>query len=196
MIDVTMGSAVVPIKLSSFTGNKMGKNNQLNWVTTTEINNLGFEIQRSNDGKEFKKIGFIESKGNQSTVLNYTFSDALPLNGINYYRLRQIDKDNKETFSEIISIRNNEVETIEVISLYPNPTKGNIGIAFNSISNDKYVLQIIDITGKIVSKQYIDAQQGRNNLQMNTSFLNSGNYVVKILGNNNEEFASTVFIKQ
>lgn len=195
MVDVTLQNTPLPITITSFNGIKDGKTNLLTWKTASEINNLGYEIQRSNDNKEFKKIGFINSKENGIGEVTYTFTDAQPLNAIQYYRLRQMGKDGTETFSNIVTIKSNRVEVLDIVSIYPNPTKSNITVVLNSITKEKYALHVIDITGKIVSQQNIEAQKGRNNIQVNTAALKAGNYMIKIMGTNNEETTNAKFIK-
>ena len=98
----------LPITLTSFTGVREGTRNILIWSTANETNNKGFELQRSANGEKFSSIASINSKaenGNSSSVLNYTYNDDKPLAGTNYYRLRQLDKDGKESFSNIVVLK-------------------------------------------------------------------------------------------
>ena len=94
--------------LLNLSGEVNGKANLLYWTTATEKNNMGFEIQRSGDGYNFNKIGFVHTKaasGNSSLKLNYGFSDIGFSTGANYYRLKQTDRDGKFMYSGIIALK-------------------------------------------------------------------------------------------
>ena len=198
MVDVTMTNSYLPIKLNCFSGSRQDRKNILKWETYSEINSEGFEIQRSLDGKEFAKIGFVESKainGSSSSAIEYGFTDIKPSTGINFYRLKQIDKDGKESFSEIINIKNDGNIKAEIVSIYPNPAKENISISLNSNDGGNYTIHIADITGKIVGQQFIKSNVGNNKIQFATSTYSSGTYFVKILSEDKEEIATTKFIK-
>ncbi|MEN0050943.1 MAG: T9SS type A sorting domain-containing protein [Bacteroidota bacterium] len=95
---------IVPVELLLFEGKAMDKGNQMIWTTASEINNRGFEIWRSSDAKSWKTIGFVEGAGNSLELQHYSFLDELPLKGINYYRLKQMDFDGAYEYSEVIAI--------------------------------------------------------------------------------------------
>jgi len=98
------GSGTLSVKLTGFTARKKDKEVVLSWQTTSEINNKGFEIQRSADGINWTKIGFVNGHINSSVEKSYQFNDANPLAGRNLYRLRQVDLDNKASYSIIVSV--------------------------------------------------------------------------------------------
>ncbi|MEM0993980.1 MAG: T9SS type A sorting domain-containing protein [Bacteroidota bacterium] len=95
---------IIPVELLSFEGKAIDKGNQLTWTTASEINNRGFEIWSSRDAKSWKSIGFVEGAANSLGLQDYRFLDELPLKGINYYRLKQIDFDGAYEYSKIIAI--------------------------------------------------------------------------------------------
>ncbi len=196
MVDVTMLNAFLPVKLVSFTAHKDGRNNVLNWQTASEINNLGFEIQRSADGTDFTKIDFVNAKGDNKTIANYMFYDVHPLTGNNYYRLRQLDKDGNESLSEIVQIKNAIVEKSEIASVYPNPTSDNVSVVLTSIQKEKYTIKVTDIYGRTLKQDSYQAQQGSNKININSSSFAAGTYFVKILSESNETIATTKFVKQ
>ncbi len=99
----------LPVTLLNFSGEVNGKQNWLHWATASEENNTGFEVQRSNDGYSFNKVGFVNTKaanGNSDLKLNYDFSD-IGFASTNYYRLKQIDKDGKFSYSNIVVLKDN-----------------------------------------------------------------------------------------
>ena len=91
--------SVLPITWASFTSAKQNNIVKQNWKVAEEVNNDHFEIQRSADGINFYSIGEVQSAANAG--LDYTFIDMNPLQGNNYYRIKQVDKDEKITFSII-----------------------------------------------------------------------------------------------
>ena len=141
-------SAQIPVELTSFTANVINKTVRLNWITATELNNSGFEIERmsiltSQVSNSWEKIGFVTGNGTSTEVSTYSFVDNHPAQGKNYYRLKQIDFDGSFEYSNII-----EVDFILPIEFsleqnYPNP--------FNPITTIKYSIpSVIRPKGEIL----------------------------------------------
>ncbi|MBR9921191.1 MAG: T9SS type A sorting domain-containing protein [Bacteroidetes bacterium] len=94
---------------------------RLEWQTATETNSDYFEVERSSDGQSFKSIGQLPAAGESYTVKSYRFTDSRPINGWNYYRLKQMDIDGRFSYSEIRAI-----EWLDSgISFFPSPLSGN-----------------------------------------------------------------------
>jgi len=89
----------LPVELSNFKANRKEQSIQLLWETQSEINNQGFEIQRSTNNA-WHKIDFINGNGNSTHRNSYSSIDKSPIEGINYYRLKQLDFDGKFEYSE------------------------------------------------------------------------------------------------
>ncbi len=111
--------AVLPIELVSFTGYTEGGSNHLKWTTQSEVNNKGFDIERSLNGRNFTLIGFVNADNNTKSRHEYQFIDANPLSSINYYRLKQLDFDGKISYSSVIALNNAGNES--TLIAYPNP---------------------------------------------------------------------------
>ncbi len=198
-IDNSMGCVPFPVNLLSFKGEKNGNINALEWKTATELNNAGFELQRSADGNTFSAVTFIASKavnGNSTGVLTYQFDDIKPINGNNYYRLKQIDKDGKATYSNVVLIRGNRMNQLVVSNLYPNPTKKDATLILNSPAADKVSIVITDVTGRVVFQKAASLITGDNLIQLPISQLGSGTYLVKCLCSNGCETAVKKLIKE
>jgi len=115
---------VLPVALKNFTATKKLTASDLSWTTASEVNCLGFDIERSLDGNRFSKIGNVISKstnGNSNTNLNYSFQDNKPSIGNNYYRLKQIDVDGNYKYSNIAMVKFDATAPIDVQSVFPNP---------------------------------------------------------------------------
>ncbi len=108
----------LPVTLVSFTGKAVEETVALQWETTEEVNASHFEVQRSGDARHFEPIGEVAAKGESKVRVAYTFTDAAPLSGTGYYRLKQIDRDGTFAYSKTLSILSDGGVKI---SIYPNP---------------------------------------------------------------------------
>jgi len=103
----TLTIAPLPVELISFTGEQKGKTVYLTWQTANEVNNKGFNILHSEDGDHFEFIDFVEGYGHSNTMRTYNFTHAAGNGTAHYYRLEQIDFDDRQNLSHIIRVRNN-----------------------------------------------------------------------------------------
>ena len=176
----TPGTSTLPVKFTSFNATINNKQTNLTWTTSSEINNKGFDIERSLDGVNFETIGFIKGNANSNRVNKYSFIDANHASA--FYRLKQIDFDGKFDYSNIISVQGNDL----LIDITPNPFNNVIEIN----SNGHLVnVEVIDITGKIVITETINGSK----TSLNTASLNNGVYFVRI--NNGESVVTRRLIK-
>ena len=187
----------LPVSLINLNGETVGNNDQLNWTTTEEINNAGFEVQHSADGQVFIDEYFVPTKtatGNYAGTINYTYTDTKAYAGVNYYRLKQIDKAGKLTYSSVIEISNKKFASN--INVYPNPvTNKVINIQFNNQSANTYNVQLINNNGKIVARKQINHAGGTSLNTFDISSLNvKGSYFLKIASPEGETI-KTILIK-
>jgi hypothetical protein len=115
---------------------------KLEWSTGSEINNKGFEVEMSADGRNYEKIAFIEGKGNSTTIQPYSHTTIQPNDG--YYRLKQVDFDGKFSYSPIIFI-----EGIDALKVYPNPNNGTFTISVGKNKLDSPA-RLLNAVGKEV----------------------------------------------
>ncbi len=113
------------------------------WGTATEINCDRFEVERSTDGVHFDKINQVQSVGNSSIYHLYKIQDRIPFTGINFYRIKEVDLDNKHTYSKIVTSDYNSSS----VSVYPNPTKDYINIQSKILIKN---IRILNASGKIL----------------------------------------------
>jgi len=167
----------LPIDLVSFEGEKMSNSNMLKWVTSSEINNSYFTVEKSKDGKVFEILGTVEGAGNSSVQLSYNMLDSKP-HLVTYYRLKQTDYDGKYKYSKIISVSNSGVEDLK---LYPNPVKDKL-----TISSKKNIqkIEVLDISGKKVRLEKVT-----DNV-IDISTLSKGIYIARVT------FQSTVVLEK
>ena len=117
----------------------------LKWSTASEKNNDYFDVERSQNGIEFQKIGQVTSMGNSQTVNYYQFTDANPLKSLSFYRLKQNDENNSYTYSNVIFIHNKT--TGFIINIYPNPVKD---ILFIKDVSESFDYKIINVMGVVI----------------------------------------------
>lgn len=129
-----------PVDLISFKGTAMQTHNLLEWQTASETNNAYYEMQRSADGRSFGAIGErVSGAGDSKSTRIYSFRDKLPIAGINYYRLKQVDFDGTFTLSHIVAVQSKRAG----ITLYPNPVSKELFVK----TNGKFQYRIVNVAG-------------------------------------------------
>ncbi|MBZ0200902.1 MAG: endonuclease, partial [Ignavibacteriaceae bacterium] len=123
ILTMPTGIWALPVELTNFSALITGNSIEINWSTSTEINNYGFEIERLIEGiNVWQKIGFVPGSGNSNVVKNYSFSDSELFNSTVSYRLKQIDTDGNFKYSNVVSIsRTSAVNDFVIYQNYPNP---------------------------------------------------------------------------
>lgn len=140
-LPVSMGPLMASVQ-NDFTVN-------LSWKTFSEQNSVGFDVERSSDGVFWTRLGFVSSHtadGHSSSPLHYQWSDQYPLAGINYYRLKQKDQDEKHTYSNAVKVT---VKNNKFITVFPNPVTHTLNL-LSELPNDITEIKIIDFTGKAI----------------------------------------------
>jgi len=189
----------MPITMEHFSASKTSAGNKLTWTTSSENNNTGFEIQRSADGKEFSSYTFIKTKaieGNSNSTLSYEFIDNKPLKSSNYYRLKQIDKDGKYSYSNTVVVKEDATNKFELVNVYPNPAKDKLSVSVTAPKAANTSLIITDMTGKTVMQLNNSLVAGENNIAINVASLRAGNYIIKLSCAEGCESSTQKFIKQ
>ena len=164
----------LPISLLEFNGKLNNGKVDLDWITSTEINNDYFTIERSQDGSDFTPILNIKGAGNSSNILNYSDVDYNPLQGVSYYRLKQTDFDGESSYSKTIVINN----TPQIFKIYPNPNNGEF-INIEGLSGTEKV-NLTDAQGKLIKR--FNAE-GNSSLRINLSEYDNGMYFFVITTN-------------
>lgn len=170
------GAVVLPVKWAHFDANSTEKGNLLEWSTSSEVNNEGFEIERSIDGfADFKKIGFVEGEGTSTTENHYEFLDFDQLGEVSYYRLKQIDFDGEYEYSHIVVVHNRDRGKI---NFAPNPFSTEIVLTSKSIDAiEGSMLKLFNSQGQIVFQREVTEHNMYNTIE--TSHLSSGMYFVQ-----------------
>ena len=171
---------VVPVELTSFTATTDNGNVNLNWSTATELNNSGFQIERSS-GNEYQVVGFVAGHGTTTEVRNYSYSDQNVNAGSYTYRLKQIDFDGTFEYSNAIEVEVVGVKEFTLGQNYPNPFNPATTINFSLAEPSFVKLAIFNLLGEevqVLKNEYMNA--GSFNVSFNASSLPSGMYLYKI----------------
>jgi len=184
------GDVALPVELTAFTATIKGPTAELRWTTATEVNNYGFEVEKSIRNSElgirnWAKVGFVNGGGNSSSPKQYFYSDNIGLTGANgtySYRLKQIDNDGKFKYSSIVEINSGSIPTrFELDQNYPNPFNPATTISYSIPTNNFVTLKVFNILGQEVVLLVNENQvAGKYTVTFNAGNLTSGVYLFRV----------------
>ena len=182
---------LVPVELVSFIGSRSGSTVLLQWITGTEANNYGFEIQRSTNKTDFETIGFVEGSGTTASPTSYSFSDGSAAKEQTwYYRLKQIDYDGTASFSGLAEVEAELPVGFFLFQNYPNPFNPVTTVSFTLPKAMEAQLKLYDITGKEVYEIFAgELPQGYHSMKIDGTKLASGVYTCRLVAG---EYSSTI----
>lgn len=141
----------LPVKLMQFSAVRQGSAVRVAWATASEQNSAYFLVQRSADGRTFSDLQRVAIQGNSTSRRDYTAFDATPLAGLSYYRLRQVDKDDKEYYSPAVAVRFDGQQPTPTLVAYPNPaTAQGFQVLATNLSTTGGTVRVFDNVGRLV----------------------------------------------
>lgn len=143
-------NSFLPVELVFFTGRAVDEQVQLNWQTEMESNNEFFAVERSPDGRLFEEIGRVAGAGTTVRPQDYGWIDANPLNGANFYRLRQVDFDGTTAFYGPVLV---QLPFGNDVRIYPNPVRDWVRIEGGGTGQQ---LQLIDALGRVLLERVLE----------------------------------------
>ncbi len=182
----TLGSyevAALPISLLSFEAQlKENSKVELKWTTASETNNSFFTLERSKNGKDFEVLGRLDGAGNSVAILHYSFVDHYPLEGFNFYRLKQTDFSGDYSYSEVRTV-DVQLPVHLIFSLYPNPIKQGetLRLSYASDKNQKVILGLINTRGRVYFRKEIQLIHGEDQIEISTAGLEKGLSLIRIV---------------
>ena len=175
----TQLSTIFPVTMHSFTGKSQGEYNVLNWQTSSESNTSKFEVERSDDGLRFRRVGTVTATGNSNTLREYNFTDKEKAEEINYYRLKVVDRDSKQNYSKVITIKKSIIR--QDLLILNNPVKDKINIKFAKQPKGVLLFSLSDLSGKIIiSKSVESVLQNVMSINLAGNSVPSGTYILTI----------------
>lgn len=191
---VIITCVVLPVSLTNFTAlyeQSSGIVN-LDWTTVSEQNNKFFTIEKSENAIDWKVLNTVNGSGNSNLTINYSDVDLFPFAGLSYYRLKQTDFNGDYTYSDLVSIN---IEPDYNVTLFPNPTKGNVTLKYSTVSQESLFVKIVNLSGGIVYEGIFDEiVEGSNNLEIPSSSFSSGMYFISMT--NKSKTFNMRFIKE
>ncbi len=178
----------LPLELLRFDATKKENDVLLNWQTTNEQNTSHFNIQRSTDGTRFSNIGKVTSN-NKTTLNDYRFEDKNLPNGTLYYRLEQVDRDEKTTFSPVRSVEKSDKF---YYNLSPNPTQDMLTINGNADYDLDMTIEIYNAIGSCVYKQETAVNKGAFEEKTDMTNFAEGTYIVLLRLSNGFSLQKTI----
>jgi len=172
----------LPVELASFTSSVNGNNVTLQWNTTMEENNKGFEIERKSSGEAWKKIGYLEGHGTTNQINNYSYTERGIATGHYNYRLKQIDYNGNYKYYDL----SNEViigipSKYSLAQNYPNPFNPATVINYELPITNYVSLKVFDMTGKEVAQLVNETKQaGYYSVTFDAKGLSSGMYFYRM----------------
>ena len=172
---------VVPITLTEFKGTLQGKNALLQWSTSAELNSKQFELQKSLDGIDFRKIATLPAAGYSSEQRQYSYLDREPLTEKNYYRLRSVDIDGQARLSNIVLIKPPGLQ--QDMLVMGNPFRNDIQVRFVRVPDTGGELRLLDMSGRLMAAQKFNAGQQQVRFMLPAGKLSKGIYILEALIN-------------
>ncbi|HWB25943.1 MAG TPA: discoidin domain-containing protein [Chitinophagaceae bacterium] len=185
-VDATValsGCVVLNTGILNFTAEKQSDGVLLRWTAPVDIDNSRFDIQRSDDGFTWQTLGTVKAKTTGTGNYNYNFTDKKPVNGTNYYRLRQVDINGHLSYS---AVRKIDISTFWAVKQYPNPVSDYLILEFNYDKQEKAFITIQTISGSKVFGNEQMLAKGFNRIKINqVKPLAQGTYILTLATGSN-----------
>jgi hypothetical protein len=181
-IQATFGVNNTPlaVEMSTLSARKQSNNAiAILWKTAKEEGNKAFTIERSADGLSYSSIGNVKGEKNSTVEKSYNFSDATPLQGVNYYRIKSVALDGKEAISKVVSVNFSE-KAKTALQVYPNPAYSALQVEVISDEEVAKTVQVFDLAGRVVLTQNVALTKGLNSISLDVNTVLAGTYLVKV----------------
>ena len=176
--DISISNTVLPVELKSFNVSQVQEGNKIEWQTASETNVSHFDIQRSVDAQKWESIGEVKAASNSREEKNYSFTDENPL-PISYYRLRSVDFDGAEQFSQVVRVE--RAGSNKAPYVLPTNVENETTVIFESEIERETTIVIFDMNGKQLFTQAVSVEKGENRLPLNLSNLPQGAYTLRVM---------------
>ena len=191
-----INSIVVPVELTSFTAEYIDGKVELQWITASETNNYGFEIERKEISGSYQTIGFVSGSGSSVNRITYNFTDN-NLNASGYlYRLKQIDFNGSFEYSNEVEVLITDLNEFKLFQNYPNPFNPVTTLQFIIPEEGNVKIILYDILGNEIKTLFNDnVISGSYNITIDGSDLSSGTYFVKMLTKSGQQVIKMSLLK-
>ncbi|MBE0642537.1 MAG: T9SS type A sorting domain-containing protein [Bacteroidetes bacterium] len=186
-INFGVGGGPLPVELTSFRSFVKDKQVELQWTTATELNNFGFEIERSTNGDDWSMLGFVEGHGTSFVPRQYSFRDeTLDRSSLElYYRLKQVDRDGTTEYSNVLRVALAAPTSVK-LNAYPQPFAGNLNIDLSATSSEEVRVTLYNSAMQKVQSIYTGPVDGNMSMTVPTTDLRDGSYFLIVNHANGE----------
>jgi hypothetical protein len=181
---------ILPVDFINVQARTEGEAIVLEWSTGSERNSDHFLVERSAVGNNFQPLSTLSAQGESTQVVEYKFEDISPLNGLNYYRLKQVDRDGASKYSAVVVARFGRSAPI----VTPNPINENATLIVDLQLPQNTLLRIADARGRIVAEQLSSA--GGTAIPLSLAGIQSGLYAVSLYDEHGTPLGHTRFVKE
>lgn len=190
LVDFT--NVTLPVTLLEFTARADNKNVVTRWHTAQEVNLKHYLVEHSIDGLYFTTLGTVIANNNNSSTNSYDFTHSNPVAGANYYRLKQVDTDDKFTYSPVVKINFAGGKSQPIA--YPNPVKNNLTLSVPNefLTIENYQIVLMDAKKSLVLKQNLT----QTNTQIKMENLAAGTYWLVLLDQHGKSIYTKTIIKE
>lgn len=170
----------LPIELLSFDAYPKDQFVQIDWVTSLEINNDYFLIEKSVNGVDWEQVVKMEGAGISIELMSYTAYDSDPYDGVSFYRLKQVDFDGQYSYSEIVDVYfEDKEENVSELVVYPNPNNGRFNLQFTNFQEHALQLTIVNQQGQVIWQDNILLSDGFGLFEVSKPLnMNPGYYIL------------------
>jgi photosystem II stability/assembly factor-like uncharacterized protein len=188
---------VVPVELVSFTCEVSNPNIRLHWITASELNNQGFEVERkTSESNLWQTIGNVPGRGTTTNSTDYYFNDDNLAPAVYNYRIKQVDYDGSIEYSQVINADLTTPNTFRLEQNYPNPFNPSTSISYSIPNNSFVTLKVYDILGNEVATLVNQTQAAGNYIfSFDASNLSNGVYLYSIKADNFSDVKKMIFMK-
>ncbi len=181
---VDVGCTTLPIELVDFTATPFDGSVRVEWTTASELDNDHFVVERGVDGIGFSSVGIVQGAGHSTRSLHYALTDVQPLEGLSYYRLRQVDHNGVFTVTKVIPVVFQR--SMGEIRLFPMPVSDHFYVSVELPQSGHLDLRVDDVFGRQVAEQTSDAVKGSNTVRMDLPRIVPGVYFLRTLSGTDE----------
>ena len=171
---INIAASTLPVIFQSFYVNRQGANIQLNWVTSQEINNQYYVVERSSDARSWKQVAIVMGAGTTNLISKYNYTDKNVTVAVFYYRIKQTDMNGDVHYSAIRTIKNDNQSACNIYA----SSKQTIVVDLNSEVKENLNIQVVNINGQNVKRQNFN--QASYRLTLNMPNVTPGVYAVQV----------------
>lgn len=190
----SLDCTLLPVDLLTLDAKNMNEAIEVTWTTASEVNSDHFIVERSQDMVRFDAIGTLPAAGHSLTASDYVYLDEAPQEGLNYYRLQQVDTDGSSTTSRSVYAVYRRATTTMVV--FPNPAGDILYASFELPEDDAVIYRVLDASGRLVEQDLYHGTKGSMLIDIPLDRLPAGTYTLLVNDSFGTLNGSARFVRQ